>query len=138
MWVSKGCFWVSLSTIPESFLSVCSTAFFSWLQYLRCCCNAWLYVNSQGRKKGGKGGTISCFSIFLKFNYFNWRLITLQYCSGFCHTLTWIRHECTCVPHSEPPSHYPPHPIPQGHPSGLALSSLSHALNWIGDLFYIW
>ena len=20
--------------------------------------------------------------------YFNWRLITLQYCSGFCHTLT--------------------------------------------------
>ena len=24
---------------------------------------------------------------FLKI-YFNWRLITLQYCSGFCHTLT--------------------------------------------------
>ena len=24
--------------------------------------------------------------------YFNWRLITLQYCSGFCHTLTWISH----------------------------------------------
>ena len=23
-----------------------------------------------------------------KFIYFNWRLITLQYCSGFCHTLT--------------------------------------------------
>ena len=20
--------------------------------------------------------------------YFNWRLITLQYCGGFCHTLT--------------------------------------------------
>ena len=25
---------------------------------------------------------------FFKINYFNWRLITLQYCSGFCHTLT--------------------------------------------------
>ena len=31
-----------------------------------------------------------CYNIdelFLKI-YFNWRLITLQYCSGFCHTLT--------------------------------------------------
>ena len=36
--------------------------------------------------------------------YFNWRLITLQYCSGFCHTLTQISHGCTCVPHPEPPS----------------------------------
>ena len=25
---------------------------------------------------------------FFKFIYFNWRLITLQYCNGFCHTLT--------------------------------------------------
>ena len=23
-----------------------------------------------------------------KFIYFNWRLLTLQYCSGFCRTLT--------------------------------------------------
>ena len=23
----------------------------------------------------------------------------------FCHTLTWIRHGCTCVPHPEPPAH---------------------------------
>ena len=23
-----------------------------------------------------------------KFIYFNWRLIALQYCGGFCHTLT--------------------------------------------------
>ena len=30
------------------------------------------------------------FYFLLKFIYFNWRLITLQYCSGFCHTLTWI------------------------------------------------
>ena len=66
------------------------------------------------------------FSFFL-INCFNWRLITLQYCSGFCHTLTWISHGCTCVPHPEPPSHLPPHPIPQGHPSAPALSTLSHA-----------
>ena len=66
---------------------------------------------------------------FLKFLYFNWRLITLQYCGGFCHTLTWINHGYTCVPHPEPPSHLPLHPIPLGHPSAPALSTLSHAPN---------
>ena len=63
--------------------------------------------------------------------YCNWRLITLQYCSGFYHTLTWISHGCTCVPHPEPPSHLPSQSIPQGHPSAPALSTLSHASNLI-------
>ena len=61
--------------------------------------------------------------------YFNWRLIILQYCGDFFHTFTWISHGCICVPHPDPPSHLPPHPIPQGHPSAPALSTLSHALN---------
>ena len=61
--------------------------------------------------------------------FFNWRLITLQYCSGFCHILTWISHGCACVPHPEPPSHLPLHLIPQGHPSAPALSTRSHASN---------
>ena len=60
--------------------------------------------------------------------YFNWRLITLQYC-GFCHTFTWISHRCTCVPYPDPPSHLPPNPIPQGHLSTITLSTLPHALN---------
>ena len=67
---------------------------------------------------------------FLIFkNYFNCGLITLQYCSGFCHTLTWTSHGCTCVPHPEPPSHLPPYPLPLGCPRALALSFLFHALN---------
>ena len=69
---------------------------------------------------------LSLFFLY-KFIHFNWRLITLQYCSGFCHALTWIRHGCTCVPHPEP--HLPPHPIPQGHPSAPALRTPSHASN---------
>ena len=72
--------------------------------------------------------TYFLFLVFKK-NYFSWRLIILQYCGVFCHTITWISHGCTCVPHPDPPSHFPPHPIPQGHPSALALSTLSHALN---------
>ena len=65
---------------------------------------------------------------FFKKNliYLNWKLITLQYCSGFCHILTWISHGVTCVPHLESPSHLPPHPIPLGHPSAPALSYLNH------------
>ena len=64
-----------------------------------------------------------------QFIYFNWRLITLKHCSGFCYTLTWINNGYTCVPHPVRPSHLPPHPILQGHPSALGLSALSHALN---------
>ena len=41
-------------------------------------------------------------------------VFTLQYCSGFYHTLAWICHGCTCVPYPEPP-------LPSSsssHPSG--------------------
>ena len=69
------------------------------------------------------------FIFFFKIIYFNWRLITLQYCSGFCHALTWISLVCTCVPHPETPSHLSPNPIPKGHPTGPALNTLSHASN---------
>ena len=31
-------------------------------------------------------------------------------------------------PHPEPPIHFPPHPIPLGHPRALALGALLHAL----------
>ena len=61
---------------------------------------------------------------FFSFLFFiSWRLITLQYCSGFCHTLTWISHGFTCVPHPDPPSHLPLHPIPLGLPSAPGLSA---------------
>ena len=46
---------------------------------------------------------LSFFFLFFSFIFISWRLITLQYFSGFCHTLTWIRHEVTCIPHPIPP-----------------------------------
>ena len=52
------------------------------------------------------------FSFFLKF-IFNWRIIALQYCVGFCHILTWISH----------PSH------PSGSSQSPGLSFLSHIAN---------
>ena len=62
------------------------------------------------------------FFYFFPFIFIHWRLITLQYRSGFCHTLTWISHGFTCVPHPDPPSCLPLHPIPLGLPSAPALS----------------
>ena len=58
----------------------------------------------------------------MEANYF-----TILY--WFCHTLTWIHHRCTHVPHPESPSHLPSHPILVGHPSVPALSTLFHSLN---------
>ena len=53
--------------------------------------------------------------ICLLLLYLNWRLITLQYCGGFCHTLTWIRRVYMC-----PPSRtLPPTSLSiSSHPSG--------------------
>ena len=49
------------------------------------------------------------FLFFFPFIFISWRLITLQYWSGFCHTLTWISHGFTCVPHLDP---LPPTSLP--------------------------
>ena len=63
------------------------------------------------------------FPLFLII-YFNWRIITLQYCDGFHHTPTWIGHSYTRVPPS-----WNPHPIPLGCSIALALGARLHALN---------
>ena len=57
----------------------------------------------------------------ISFFFISWRLITLQYCDGFCHTLTRISHGFTCVPHPDPPSHLP--------------EAISWFLGWSGGCF---
>ena len=75
---------------------------------------------------------------FFSFIFIGWRLITLQYCSGFCHTLTWISHGFTCAPHPDPPSNLPLHLIPLGLPSAPALSTCLMHPTWAGGLFHPW
>ena len=67
---------------------------------------------------------------FFSFIFISWRLITLQYCSGFCHTSTWISHGYTCIPHPNPPSHLPLHPIPLGLPSAPGPSTCLMHPTW--------
>ena len=76
---------------------------------------------------------MSLFSSFLLFFfyliiYFNWRLITLHYCGGFCHTLTRISHGCTCVPHPEPPL---PSPSPYHRSGSSQCTRPEHPVSWI-------
>ena len=62
---------------------------------------------------------------FFSFVFISWRLVTSQHCSGFCHTLTWIIHGVTCIPHPDPPSHLPLHQIPLGLPVHQAQAPVS-------------
>ena len=58
------------------------------------------------------------------------------FCSEFCHTLKWNSHGFTCVPHPDPPSHLPLHPLPLGLPSAPGPSTCLMHPTWAGDLFH--
>ena len=76
--------------------------------------------------------------LFFSFFFFiSWRLITLQYCSGFCHTLTRISYGFTCIPHPDPPSHIPLCPIPLGLPSAPGPSTCLMHPTWAGEQWMI-
>ena len=111
----------------------------SWIPYIRV-------TNSSTQEKIwvdlGKRGEFMAMSIYFTFDSQSplplvffvclFLLIYLFYFTTlywFCHTLTWICHGCTCVPHPDPPSQLPSHPIPLGHPSAPAPSILYHASN---------
>ena len=66
------------------------------------------------------------YLFFPQIIFISWKLITLQYCSVFCHTLTWISHRFSCVPHPELPSLLTPHPIPLGLASAPARALVSY------------
>ena len=47
------------------------------------------------------------------------------FCSEFCHTLKWKGLGFTCLPHPDPPSHLPSHPLPPGPPRAPGPSACS-------------
>jgi len=60
-----------------------------------------------------------CWSSIFFFNFFNWRIMALQYFVVFCHTSTRISHRYTHVP-----SH--PNLPPISHPTPVLLPGKSH------------
>ena len=83
-----------------------------------------LYASPRREQILTEGRIFLLFYFIFKLIYFNWKIITLQYCDGFCHTSTWIGHRYACVPLSFPTL------SPWGFPRALALGALLHALNW--------
>ena len=70
--------------------------------------------------------------LFIFFLIFIFTLFYFTILYRFCHTLTWICHECTWVPKHEPPSHLPPYIISLDHPHTPAPSILypSSNIDW--------
>ena len=110
-----------------------------WILYHRAPWEAHVHIRHVIKKHvkslaGKVKVEISFFSF--SFIFISWRLITLQYCSGFCHTLTWISHGVTCIPHPDPLSHLPLHLIPLGLPSAPGPSTCLMHPTWASDLFH--
>ena len=100
--------------------------------------SVWLLEPHRHPGREGSWWEAQCQPHFFSFIFISWRLITLQYCSGFCHTLTWISHGFTCIPHPDLPSHLPLYPIPLGLPSAPGPSTGLMHPTWAGDLFHPW
>ena len=87
-----------------------------------------------------EGGSLNpdARSLFFFLICFNWRIIALQYCDGFCHTSTWNGHRHTCVPSILNPSPLLPTPSLQIVPEHwLWVPYIIHQTP-TGYLFYIW
>ena len=65
-------------------------------------------------------------------------LFFFLFCSEFCHTLKWNILEFTCLPHPDPPSYLPLHPLPPGLPRAPGPSACLMHPTWAGDLFHPW
>ena len=70
------------------------------------CCSKFLFSKIIPKFHFNCFGLTPCIYflfIFIFIFFISWRLITLQYCSGFCHTLTWISMDIHVFPIPIPP-----------------------------------
>ena len=78
------------------------------------------------------------FDLALTFIFFIFIFYLIFISSGFCNTLKWNSHGFTCVPHPDPPSYLPPHPLPLGFPIAPGPSTCLMHPTWAGNLFHPW
>ena len=74
-------------------------------------------LNTMGRLE--KFSNFFFFTLFFYLFIYFWIIFFFLICSEFCHTLKWNVLEFTCLPHPDPPSHLPLHPLPPGLPRAL-------------------
>ena len=80
--------------------------------------------------------TFSQFSFIYLFIFPSRVVLGLLFIYLLFHTLKWNSHGFTCVPHPDPPSHLPLHPLPLGFPIAPGLSACLMHPTWAGDLFH--
>ena len=87
VWSHHDCPQVSSSSLYSASLTCLPTTTELWTQ-------SWCCLPAQRVRHSPIGLAFCCYELFFffPFIFISWRLITLQYCSGFCHTLTWISH----------------------------------------------
>ena len=78
-WPGQGCECEYLGVVRTEGFSV-SKMDYGKLSYSHC--------DDPGREACRLGCRMGLSWFFSSFIFISWRLITLQYCSGFCHTLT--------------------------------------------------
>ena len=84
------------------------------------------WVHRRTTDKPCPGSTRSyLFYLFV----FNWKVIVLRHCVGFCHTPTWTSHRYTCVPSLRNLSPTPDPTRPSRLSQSPGLSSLRHTAN---------
>ena len=74
--------------LPSAKIARWESTRYVWKITCEAVCQEW--GGESWKRTGGKllAGKLQQFLETLFFFFFSWRLITLQYCSGFCHTLT--------------------------------------------------
>ena len=104
-------------------------------------------MRNIAKSQQGKMELCCFFCLFVCFVFIYLFFTIFFICSGFCHTLKWISHGFTWIPHPDPPSHLPLHPLPLGLPvhqaralvsciqPGLVLRLLYNAL---GSISWSW
>ena len=98
-WVFQICWHIECSTFTASSFSIwnSSTGIPSLPLAFFVVMHDKAYMASHSRMSGSRwviilmwlSGSWRSFFFFFSFIFISWRLITLQYCTGFCHTLTW-------------------------------------------------
>ena len=73
---------------------------------------------------------------FFQFYLFIYVYFTILF--WFCHTLTWVHHGCTCVPHPEIPPTSLPIPSLWVTPEHQPRAPCIMHQTWTGNSFHIW
>ena len=105
----------------------------AWCATVHGVMKSWTWLSTHAHMQCYMSGGLILVNawVYFFFNFF-------FFCSEFCHTLKWKGLGFTCLPHPDPPSHLPPHPLPPGPPRAPGPSACLIHPTRAGNLFNPW